>query len=137
MVKDTNFDEKLKNINKKVILNKTKHVLVENGENVISEKIKLLWTNDSNFFLGRMWFAGNDGFQNMFVYQPASSKLQLKKDNGMNYILRWKSKGVYNFTLFPPHTAFLQSIKLFWYNIAIKFNKDLLVVEQSNYATKI
>ena len=77
--KDTDFDEKLRNVNKKVSLNKTKHVLVENEVNNLSEKIKLLSTKDYNFFLGRMHFTGDDGLKNMFVYQPAFSTLQLKK----------------------------------------------------------
>ena len=35
------------------------------------------------------------------------------------------------------YPAFLNSIKLSGYKIGIKFNKDLLAVEQSNYLTKI
>ena len=42
-VKETDFDGKLKNIDKKVTLNKTKNVLVEN-ENQLSEKGKLIPT---------------------------------------------------------------------------------------------
>ena len=41
-MKKTDFDEKLKNINKKVTLNISKHVLVENEVNELSEKVKLL-----------------------------------------------------------------------------------------------
>ena len=41
-MKKTDFDEKLKNINKKVTLNISKHVLVENQVNELSEKVKLL-----------------------------------------------------------------------------------------------
>ena len=43
-VNKTNFDEKLKDLNKKVTSNKTKHLLVE-------DKLKKLQTFHSNFFL--------------------------------------------------------------------------------------
>ena len=38
MVKKTDFDDKLKNLNKKATSNKTKHVLVENELDKLSEK---------------------------------------------------------------------------------------------------
>ena len=42
--KEIDFDEKLRNVNKKVTLNKSKHLLVENELNELSEKVKLLLT---------------------------------------------------------------------------------------------
>ena len=39
LVRKTDFDDKLKNLNKKVTSNKTKHVLVENELNGVSEKL--------------------------------------------------------------------------------------------------
>ena len=54
LVRKTDFDDKLKNLNKKVTSNKTKHVLVENELNEVSEKIKLLSTKGFDFLLGRM-----------------------------------------------------------------------------------
>ena len=44
MIKEIDFDEKLRNINKKVTLNKSKQLLVENELNELSEKVKLLLT---------------------------------------------------------------------------------------------
>ena len=44
MIKEIDFDEKLRNINKKVALNKSKQLLVENELNELSEKVKLLLT---------------------------------------------------------------------------------------------
>ena len=42
-VKETDFDKKLKNINKKVTSNnKTKHVLVENEPDELSKKVELI-----------------------------------------------------------------------------------------------
>ena len=84
-----------------------------------------------------MYFTTNDGSQNMFVYQPILDMLELKKDKGTDYVLSWKSNGVYNSKLKPLYTAFLHSIKLSGYKMGIKFDKDPLAVEQNNYLTKI
>ena len=40
LIKQTEFDEKLKDLNKNVTSNKTKHVLVENGWNELSKKVE-------------------------------------------------------------------------------------------------
>ena len=56
------FDEKLKNINKRVTSNETKHLLVEN------ELIKLQ-TFNSCLFIGQSYF-NNDGAQLFLIFQP-------------------------------------------------------------------
>ena len=38
LIENIDFDDKLKNVNKKVTPNKTKHVLIENELNELSEK---------------------------------------------------------------------------------------------------
>ena len=53
----------------------------------------------------------------MFVYQPTLDTLELKKDKDMDYVLSWKSNGLYR--------------------MGIKYDKDLLAVEQNNYLTNI
>ena len=53
----------------------------------------------------------------MFVYQSTLNTLELKKDNGNNYILCWKSNGVYTSRLKPLYTAFLLSMKLSGYRM--------------------
>ena len=53
------------------------------------------------------------------------------------YVLSWKSKGVFNSKLKPLYTAFLNSMKLYEYRIGMKFDKDLLAVEQKSYLMKI
>ena len=63
--KKTDFDGKLKNWNKKVTSNKTKHMLVESELNELSEKVKLLSANSYSFSLSRMYFTSNDGSQNV------------------------------------------------------------------------
>ena len=72
-----------------------------------------------------------------FFYQPTLDTLELKKDKGTDYFLSWKSKGVYNSKLKLLYTAFLHSIKHSEYRTGIKFDKNPLAVEQSNYLTKI
>ena len=43
-----------------------------------------------------------------------------------------KLKGLSTSKLPPLFTAFMHSIKLFWYKIGINLDKKLLVVEQKN-----
>ena len=63
--------------------------------------------------------------------------MRIKKDKGTGYVLSWKSKGVFNSKLKPLYTALLHSVKLSGYGMGVKFDKDPLAVEQSNYLTKI
>ena len=83
-----------------------------------------------------MYFTTNDESQNMFVYQSTLDTLELKKDKGTDYDLRWKSKGVHNSKLKPLYTAILHSIRPSVYRMGIKFDNDLLAVEQNSYLTK-
>ena len=45
----------------------------------------------------------------MFVYQPTVNILELKEEKCTDYIIDWKSKGVYTSKLKPLDTAFLHS----------------------------
>ena len=73
----------------------------------------------------------------LFINQPASDTLELKKDKEIDYVLNYKSKGVCTFKLKPLYTAFLHSIKLSRYGMGIKYGKDTLGVEQNNFENKI
>ena len=73
----------------------------------------------------------------MFVYQPPFNTLELKEDKGTDYVIGWKSKGVYSSKLILLYTDFLHKIKVFGYKIRIQFSKSVLVVEENNYAAKI
>ena len=84
-----------------------------------------------------MYFTGNDGFQIMFVCQATFSMLQLKKDKGIDYVIIWKSKGVYSSNIFTQDIVFFHNINLLRYKIGRKFNKDPLVVEKNNYTSKL
>ena len=85
----TNFFKKLTSFNKNITSNKTKYLEVQ-------KKLNSLITKDYIFFLGRMYFTSNDGSQNKFVYQPTLDTFELKKDKRNDYVLIWKSNGVYN-----------------------------------------
>ena len=72
-VKKTDFDNKLKkyyNINEKITLNKSKHLLVENKLNELQEKVKLLSTKSHNFLLGRTYFTSDNSQQTFFGFDP-------------------------------------------------------------------
>ena len=61
----------------------------------------------------------------------------IRKGKGTDYVVGWKPERVYNSKLEPLYPAFLHGIKLSEYKVRIKFDKDRLAVEQTNYATKI
>ena len=126
----TDFYNKLIRFNRKVTLIKLNYLEVQRNFNSLK-------TKDYNFFLGRIYFTSNDGSQNTFVFQPTLDTLEMKKDKGIDYVLSWKSNGVYNSKLKPLYTAFLHSIKLSGYKMGIKFDKDPLAIEENNYASKI
>ena len=70
LLKKTDFDDKLKDLNKEVTLNNNKKKHVTNKVAQISEKVYY-------FLLGRMYFTGNDGYQNFLVFAPLLSFLIL------------------------------------------------------------
>ena len=51
--------------------------------------------------------------------------LELKNDEGTDYVRSWKSNGLCNYKLKLFYTAFLLSIKLCRYKMGIKFEKIL------------
>ena len=57
----------------------------------------------------------------MFVYQPTLDFLELKKYKVTDYVLSWKSEGLYNSKLKPLYTAFLHGKKPFRNKLGIKF----------------
>ena len=68
-MKKTNFDDKLKNINKKVTSNKTKQ---EDGEKkkthkmFYQKKVSYYWQKDYNILFCRMYFIGDDDYQSFY-----------------------------------------------------------------------
>ena len=72
LVSKTDFYNKLISFNKRITSNKTKHLEVQ-------KNLNSLITKDYNFFLGRIFFAGNDKSQNTFVYETTLNTLELKE----------------------------------------------------------
>ena len=62
LITKTDFDAKLSSLNRKIITNKAKHLLVEN-------ELKKLKAFDSSYFIGKSHFEEN-GTQNYLVFQP-------------------------------------------------------------------
>ena len=112
LVNKTDFDNKLTGFNRRITPNKTKHLGVQ-------KKINSLITS---------YLTSNNGSQNTFVYQPTLDTLELKKGKGTDYVLSWKSKGVFNSKVKSLYTAFLRSIKISEYRME-KIDKDTLAIE--------
>ena len=129
LVNKTDFDNELRSFNKQITSNKTKHLEIQ-------KKINNLIKNDYHFFQGRIYFKIMMDFKTFF-YQPIFDTLQLKKGKVIDYVLSWKSKGVYNSELKPSYAAFLHRIKLSGHRIGTKFDNDPSAVEQNNYLSKI
>ena len=79
------------------------------------------------FFFVFCLFVGVDGFQKMFVYQSTFNMVELKKDKGTDYIISWKSEGLFESKLFPLHGTFLPNTKYFGYKIGMRFNNNSFV----------
>ena len=68
----------------------------------------------------------------MFAYQPS-----VKIDKGIEYVIGWKSKGLYNSKLIALHSAFLPDVKHFGNKIEMQFNNTPLVTEQISYTKNL
>ena len=80
-----------------------------------------------------MCFTSNDWFQKIFFSQPTLDTLELKKDNGIDFVLLvWNKRERIILKLKALYTSFLHSIKLSRYRMGIKFDRDLSAVEQNN-----
>ena len=132
LINESSLNEKVKTLATK---EEIKALVTKTELKVEQDKIGKLGTHDSSYFLDKNDF-GNDGFQNMFVYEPGLITFELKKDKSTDYVLSWKSKGVYTSKLKPLYTAFLHNINFSGYRMRIKLDKDPLTEEQNNYLTK-
>ena len=79
---------------------------------------------------------GNEGLQNIFIYQGTFDTLELKEEKSAKYVISWKSKRRHNFKLTLLCTTFLYNVKLSVFKIETQFNKSVLVIEKSYYTTK-
>ena len=60
LLKTTEFDDKLKDLNKKVTSNKTKRIEAKQTTD-LTNKVTQIPEKGNDFLLGRMYFTGNDG----------------------------------------------------------------------------
>ena len=98
-IKETDFDDKLNNLNNKITSNKTKHVLVENESNGLSKKVEAIsrkgltedLINGYKILIGMKYFSSGI-FQNYLVFIAArkyikyfncTTQIYLRKSNGM------------------------------------------------------
>ena len=91
MITKTDFDAKLSSLNRKITVNKSKNLLVQNELN----KLK---TFDSSYFIGKSHFE-EDGTQNYLVFQPLNEYFKVIANN--DYVSSWKSKGLSDNSLTP------------------------------------
>ena len=105
-LKKTDFDDKLKHLNKKVTSNKTKHLLVEN-------ELKKLQTFDSGRFIGQSYF-NNHGAQLSLILQLLY--YTLKRLGDTEKVVSWKYKGLSAEKLTTPTTTNISlSPSIEWY----------------------
>ena len=90
----TDFDAKLSSLNKKITLNKTKQLLVEN-------ELKKLKTFDLSYFTGKNHFE-EEGTQSYLVFQPLNKYLKIIANTKTS---PWQSKGLSAETIKPPATS--------------------------------
>ena len=93
LVTKTEFDDKLKSLNKKVKSDKIKHLLVEN-------EFKKLQNFDSICFRDKNYFGG-DGTQNYLIFQPIQKYFKTTDDT-YNNISSWKSKAFSDESIISP-----------------------------------
>ena len=120
----TGFDDKLKNPNKKIKSNKTKHLLVEN------ELIKLQ-KFDESCFRGKIYF-GDDGTKHYLVFQPMYKYFIMVG----NEISSWESKRFSNDKISSITTSNCSQVRRLVYNnarIKLEFRGDLLKQDKVTY----
>ena len=79
-VKRTDFDDKLKTLNNKVTSNKTKLVKAEKKTTDLTNKVAQISEKGYDFLLGRVYFTGNDDYQNFLIFAPILSSLILDRN---------------------------------------------------------
>ena len=78
MVNKTDFDNKLSDLNRKILSNKTKDISI---------------AKELSYFDGKNYF-NEGGNQNYYISQSISQYLKVAYVNDINYILSWKSRGL-------------------------------------------
>ena len=117
--KKTDFDDKLKNLNKKVTSNKSKHLLVENELKKLQDKIEKLQTYDPSLFIGQSYFLMIEcNFTQHFKCFILNALLHhtIKRLGNTEKIVSCKSKGLSAEKLATPTTTDKSlSLSIEWY----------------------
>ena len=126
LVNKTDFDDKLKILNRKITWNKTKYVLVKN-------EFKKLETFDSSLFIGQSYF-NNDGVQLYLIFQPIYKTITTFSSLKDTFS-EWESKELSNEKFTCPCIANVSvSPKRVWMNntkIRLKFKGSCLKQEDT------
>ena len=83
-VKKADFDKKPISINKKITSNKTKHLDAEKKLTDMKKKIAQISEKGHHFLLGRMYFTGDDIYQNFLIFMLMASSLKLDNNKKFN-----------------------------------------------------
>ena len=114
--------------NRKIITDKTKHLLVENELN----KLK---TFDSNYFIGKSHFEEH-GVQNYLVFQPVIRYFKVNMITNTDYVLSWKSKGLSAESYKAPTTSdnsLTPESNYYGNKTRVKFNRSCLQQSKVSY----
>ena len=98
-IEKTDFDGKLKKLNKSNPSNKSKHLLAENELKNLQEKTEKIQTFDSSLFIDQSYFF-NDEVQLYLIFQTLY--YTLKRLGDTEKIVSWKSKGLISRKYFRP-----------------------------------
>ena len=127
LITKTDFDAKLSSLNRKIVSNKTKHLLIEN-------ELKKLKTFDLSYFIGKSHF-DEDGAQNYLVFQSVLKYFTLNS----NWIIKWKSKGLSNENLeviSTSNSTSTPSINYYGEKVRLKFTGSILQQKIVTYSHK-
>ena len=123
--KKTDFEDKLNNSNKKVTSNKTKHIKAEKKLTDLRNKVAQISEKGFDFLLGRMYFTGNDGYQNFFSFAAMLSLLILdsnkKVTNSISTRISSEKIKLFNTNLEPTMSNLADG------RVKLKFNNSVSV----------
>ena len=128
MITKTEFNSKLSSLNRRIVSNKTRHLVIEN-------ELKNLKTFDSIYFRGKSHFE-DDGTQNWLVFQPIQRYFNTASASDNN-ILSWKYKELFDKSIKAPaksNKMLNPSVDYVGSKIRAKFNGDCLKQEKITFS---
>ena len=120
----------MKNLNKKVTLNKTKHLGSEKILGDLTNKVAQILEKGYEFLLGRMYFTGDNGYQNFLVFVPKLGSHILNNNKQV-------TNGTATQISSEKVKSFDTKFELTMFNVAngrviLKFNKSVLLQKCSS-----